>query len=388
MSYTLEDYVVMVGDRHRTEAYARALEHLVTHESVVLDLGAGFGFFAILAARLGARHAYAIETNDAIGLGPALARANGVADRVTFIQGDPRQVTLPERASVLVEDIRGILPLHQERIRLLRDARERLLQDGATLVAVRDRLWAAPARQPATMRDDLHTIAANQHGVDLSSLRTRLLAASRRGKLRPEDLLLPGAGLGDLELTTVTDPHFEGTARWTTVEPIAADGFALWFDAELAGGEGFSTRPGPEQTVHGCLYLPLHEPLSLPAHADLSLRFVAVPVSGDYAWAWEVAWDAQDGSGVRRRARQSTLGAVTLTPLRLAARSELHRPVLGGEGQRLREALSMIDGRQTSGAIASALFAKSELGFSTEADAFDWVQDLLPLLTAAPLEHS
>ncbi|MHB8838434.1 MAG: 50S ribosomal protein L11 methyltransferase, partial [Gemmatimonadaceae bacterium] len=103
MSYTLEDYVVMVGDRRRTDAYVRAMQRLVSSESVVLDLGAGFGFFAILAARLGARHAYAIDTNDAIGLGAELARANGVADRVTFIQGDPRRVSLPERANLLVE---------------------------------------------------------------------------------------------------------------------------------------------------------------------------------------------------------------------------------------------------------------------------------------------
>ncbi|MEK6613217.1 MAG: 50S ribosomal protein L11 methyltransferase, partial [Gemmatimonadota bacterium] len=94
MSYSVIDYVAMIGDPVRTGAYVRALRKMVTHDSVVLDLGAGFGFFAVLAAKLGAKHVYAIEPDEAIGLGPALARANGVADRVTFFQGDARQVTL------------------------------------------------------------------------------------------------------------------------------------------------------------------------------------------------------------------------------------------------------------------------------------------------------
>ena len=171
MTYTVNDYIDMIGDPHRTGAYARALQKMVTAESVVLDLGAGFGFFAVLAAKVGARRAYAIEVNDAIGLGPALARANGVADRVTFFHGDSRQVELPERANLLVEAVRGTLPLHAERIRLLCDARERLLTADARLVACRDHIWAAPTRHASSLQRSVETTGADTYGVDLRALR-------------------------------------------------------------------------------------------------------------------------------------------------------------------------------------------------------------------------
>ncbi|MHB8838652.1 MAG: hypothetical protein ACYC7F_06830, partial [Gemmatimonadaceae bacterium] len=277
----------------------------------------------------------------------------------------------------------GILPLHVERIKLLRDARERLLTGDARLVAVRDRLWASPARHPVAMRDDLETVTAGGAGVVLDALRVRLLDTSRRGDFEPDELLLPGAPLGDIDLATVTDPRFEGIARWTVAAPLVAEGFVLWFDAELAGGERFSTRPGPEQTVHGCLYLPLREPLAVPARADLSLRFVGVPVAGDYVWTWEAAFGATDHASATRTPRQSSLGGLTLSPSRIAVMSELHRPFLGGEGQRVRATVALVDGIRTSGAIAAELAANPTLDFSTEVDAFDWMQRVLPMLASA-----
>ncbi|MHB1097530.1 MAG: SAM-dependent methyltransferase [Gemmatimonadaceae bacterium] len=377
MTYSVNDYIDMIADPHRTGAYARALRKMVTAESVVLDLGAGFGFFAVLAATLGARRAYAIEPNDAIGLGPALARANGVADRVTFFQGDSRQVELAERANLLVEDVRGILPLHAERIRLLCDARERLLTADARLVACRDRIWAAPTRHGASVQRSVETTGADTYGVDVRALRGHVVDDARRRRPAPDELLLPGAPLGTLDLSAVSDPGFEGTARWTPTSPVTADGFALWFDAELAEGERFSSRPGPEQTIHGCLYLPLREPLTVPAGAELALRFCGVPVSHEYTWTWECAV-AGVGERVARTPRQTSFGGQPLTPARLAAMSELHQPTLGMEGHRLRAILGLMETPRQSGEIAAALAAQPSLAFSSQTEAFDWLQRVLP----------
>lgn len=380
MSYSVTDYVAMIGDVHRTGAYVRALRKMITSDSVVLDLGAGFGFFAVLAAKLGARHVYAIEADEAISLGPALARANGVADRVTFFHGDARQVTLPERANVLVEDIRGVMPLNAERISVLRDARERLLTSDARYVAQRDRIWAAPARHPSAVRSDIETAGADTYGVDLRSVHAHVVDGWRRVKSRPEDLLLPRSSLGALELGTASEPGFEGTARWTVEAALLVDGFAVWFDAELAEGERFSSAPGPEQTTHGCLFLPLREPLSVPRDADLSLRFCAIPVAGDYAWTWECAVANAGGGAVVRTPRQSTLGGLALTKARLAAMSELHRPSLGMEGRRWREVIASVDGGRSSREIAAALAAAPGHHFRSEAEAFDWLQRTLYVL--------
>ena len=380
MSYSVIDYVAMIGDPVRTGAYVRALRKMVTHDSVVLDLGAGFGFFAVLAAKLGAKHVYAIEPDEAIGLGPALARANGVADRVTFFQGDARQVTLPERANLLIEDIRGVMPLHRERVKVVCDARERLLTGDARRVALRDRIWAAPTRHPAAVRSDIETAGADTYGVDLRSVRPQVVDGWRRAKARVEDLLLPRGLLGTVDLGTVAEPHFEGNARWMPDAPLVVEGFVVWFDAELSEGEGFSAAPGPEQSVHGCLYLPLREPLPVPARADLALRFCAIQAATDYAWTWECTVTGSDGSEIVRTARQSTLGALAVTRGRLSAMSELHRPTLGAEGRRWRDAIALIDGQHSSGEIANALVRTGDRGCTSESEAFDWLQSALQVL--------
>lgn len=382
MSYSIADYVGMIADEPRTSAYARALRSMITPESVVLDLGAGFGFFAVLAAKLGARHAFAVEIDDAIGLGPALANANGVADRVTFLQGDSRKVILPERANVLVEDVRGILPLHRERIKLLADARERLLTADVRCVVLRDHLFAAPSRQPDAMRHRLEAAGADVHGLDLRTLRPYAADVRRNGKPAAEDLLLPGALLGTLDLSAVADPYFEGTARWSAAAPLSPDGFAVWFDVELAGGERFSSKPGPRQTSHGCLYLPLPEPLDVPAGAELSLRFCGVPAGDDYAWVWECA--VSDGAGrvAVRTPRQASFRSNALSPARLAAMSMLHRPALGLEGERLRQVLALIDGKVSSTELAVALTAHPRLEFGSSEDAQVWLQQALPWIEA------
>ncbi|MFA6167281.1 MAG: 50S ribosomal protein L11 methyltransferase [Gemmatimonadaceae bacterium] len=379
MTYSVNDYIDMIGDPHRTGAYVRALRKMVTRESVVLDIGAGFGFFAVLAAKLGAKRAYAIEPNDAIGLGPALARANGVADRVSFFQGDARQVELDERANLLVEDVRGILPLHAERVNLLCDARERLLTADARFVACRDHIWAAPARHAPSLQQSIETTGADMYGVDLRGLRGHVVDDARRRRPAPDELLLPGAPLGALDLLTVTDPNFDGTARWTPSTTVTADGFVLWFDAELAEGEGFSTRPGPEQTIHGCLYLPLREPLAVPAGAELALRFCGVQVSRDYTWTWECTV-TRAGASVVRTPRQSALGGLALTPARLAAMSELHQPTLGLEARRLRAVIDLMEVPRQSGDLAVVLAAQRALEFTNGSDAFDWLQRVLPQL--------
>jgi protein arginine N-methyltransferase 1 len=382
VTYNVGDYVAMIADPHRTGAYVRALRKMVTPATVVLDLGSGFGFFAVLAARLGARHAYAIDPNDAIALGPALARANGVADRVSFIHGDARRANLPERANLLVEDVRGVLPLSAGRIALLRDARERLLTSDARVVARRDRIWAAPARHPPSVQRSVDTTGADTHGIDLRGLRRHVVDEARRGKSTADDLLLPGALVGTLDLETVTDPRFEGTAHWKPDAELVADGFVLWFDAELAEGEAFSTRPGPAQAVHGSLYLPLREPLTVPSRSDLSLRFCGHPTSPDYTWTWECAVAGEDGHGVRT-SRQSALGGLVVTPARLAASSELHRPVLGLEGRRLGALVALVESSRSTGEIAAAMVTRPTLEFSDEADAFTWVMHTLPRLEPA-----
>src|SRR4030095_1170132 len=100
----------MLSDAVRMDAYVEALRRAVRSDSVVLDLGAGTGIFAILARQFGARKVYAVETNSALELGRTIARENHL-DQIEFIQALSTAVYLPEPATIIISDLRGVLPL-------------------------------------------------------------------------------------------------------------------------------------------------------------------------------------------------------------------------------------------------------------------------------------
>ena len=105
--YSLADYLWMIADDTRVSAYAAAIRGAVRPGDRVLEVGAGFGFFSVIAARAGASRVDAIDTNPAIHLGPGLAAANGCADRIRFHQVDAERLTLREKADLIVSDLRS-----------------------------------------------------------------------------------------------------------------------------------------------------------------------------------------------------------------------------------------------------------------------------------------
>src|SRR5260221_11182370 len=109
--YSVGGYGEMMADAVRMAAYERALRLACRPGSVVLDLGTGTGILALLACRVGARHVYAVDPSDTIGLAREIARVNDVSERITFIQGLSTDIELPEPVDVVVADVRGVLPM-------------------------------------------------------------------------------------------------------------------------------------------------------------------------------------------------------------------------------------------------------------------------------------
>src|SRR5579859_3580919 len=114
--YNILNYGSMVSDPVRMNAYADALRRVVTPNSVVLDIGTGPGFFAILACQLGARRVVAIEPDNVVEIARRVAAANHCADKIEFIQDLSFNVSLAERADVIVSDLRGVLPWFQKHL--------------------------------------------------------------------------------------------------------------------------------------------------------------------------------------------------------------------------------------------------------------------------------
>lgn len=93
-------------DVARTEAFGKAIAATVRTGDVVVDMGAGSGVLAMLAARAGAKKVYAIEVDrNNVSTLDAVFRANGLRDRIVTVHGDVRTVQLPEKVDVIIGEM-------------------------------------------------------------------------------------------------------------------------------------------------------------------------------------------------------------------------------------------------------------------------------------------
>jgi ribosomal protein L11 methyltransferase len=133
------------GEHQTTRGVLRLLQRVIRAGDRVADLGAGSAVLSIAAAKLGARNVAAIELDhDAIENAEQNVERNGVADRVTVIEGDA-SLLLP-----LVAPVRVITAniISSVLIELLPAIRSALTNDGQVilsglLVAERDEMTAA-----------------------------------------------------------------------------------------------------------------------------------------------------------------------------------------------------------------------------------------------------
>jgi protein arginine N-methyltransferase 1 len=330
-SYSIGDYDVMLADAARTGAHVAAIERAVRPGDVVVEIGAGVGTFAVVAARAGARHVYAIESSPVIVLGPEFAAANGCADRITFVWGDSRRITLPERGDVLVEDLRGVLPLFSEHITSVVDARARLVRPGATVVPSCDTLWAAPCEADDRFRAAHVTPGAAPFGINRSVLDARVREDWHRARLSPQQLLSAAVRWGAVSYATATSPDLSGRLEWTLERAGHLEGVCVWFDADLGFGCGFSNGPGEAPTVHGQAFFPFPRAIEAGAGDHLATELRATLKHGEYLFGWDSEYEPVPGSGrAAARFRQSNLlalsAALEVHARRLAASDGNHPP--------------------------------------------------------------
>jgi protein arginine N-methyltransferase 1 len=373
--YSLSEYRLMVADRIRTDAYAAALRRVVTADSVVVDIGAGTGIFALLACRYGARRVYAIEPDDAIEIGHALAAANGFAGRITFIQDLSTRVTLPERADVIVSDLRGVLPPKGQHIPSIVDARRRFLSPGGILIPQRDILWAAPVEAPQVYAQSIAPWDHDAHGIDAGSARRFAVNTWSKARVRPDQLLGSPQRVATLDYTVVEDPDVDVELAWTMSRPGTGHGLIVWFDAVLLEGVGFSTAPSEPELVYGAGFFPWAEPVALEEGDALTAGVRADLTGEEYVWRWNTVIRTPDGREKARFAQSNFQG--TPMPLeRIRTRAATYVPSLAHTGRIDLAILNLMDGRRSVGEIARLISERFADVFPSPQDALVRVADL------------
>lgn len=285
--YSIYRYGRMIADDARLRCYVEALERTVGPESIVVDLGTGTGFIAMLACRLGAKKVYAIEVDDSVKFAKRLAEINSYGDSIEFIQADSRSIDLPEKADVLVSDLRGILPLHGEHIPTIADARERFLRSAGTLIPLKDAVYASVVEAHEVYSRYTYPWGDNGLGLDLGLLRS--VHVNSWLKVQPEDCrqLADIKLLFELDYTDIDQPDLQAETTFNVLNPGDAHGVSLWFRAELVAGLFFSSAYDDGKTGYGMGFFPWETAVMLQAGDTVKFSIDARLVNSEYMWSWK-----------------------------------------------------------------------------------------------------
>ena len=354
--YSVLDYGLMLADS-RADLYAEALRRVVRPGAVVVDLGAGTGVWAALACRLGARRVFAIEPADVIGLAIDVARSNGLADRITFIQRESVDVRLDEPADVVVADVRGILPFLGSSLQTMIDAR-RFLSPGGVLIPSRDELFVAAVHAPAAYRSRVQPWEERTFGVDSSRIRHASVSSWGKSQFRAEDLLSEAGQWAVLDYNRLADPSVAGDIRLIVTQSGLAHGFAVWFDSVLVDEIQLRNTPGAPPLIYGQAYFPWPAPVELTAGDVIDVRIQAAFTGTEYLIRWRTDVRAGADGPVRAEFSQSTFDGIPLS-LEALTRQSAGTVVAPGPERAIEQfVLDAFDGVTSQGAIADLLVKK------------------------------
>ncbi len=377
--YSISGYGNMIADKVRVDAYTLALRQAIKPGSVVVDIGAGTGFFSMLACRLGAGKVYAIEPDDAIHVARELAIANGYADRIEFFQDFSSRIELPEPADVIISDMRGVLPLFQQHLPSIVDARQRLLKPEGILIPQQDTLWAAVVEAPDQYGSIVSGYRENQTEFRMDAARRLVTNTFIKTRVNPDRLLTPPLHWATLAYTTMVDSNLAAELSWTLARAGTAHGLILWFDATLAEGTGFSNAPSSPELVYGSTFFPFSTPVTLGVDDTVHCALHADLVGDDYVWRWETrVLDQGRADAMKASFKQSTLLGVPLSLSRLRKRADSFKPCLQEDGR----IDAFILGRMAAGegdslgAIARQVAERFPARFKSWKDALAQVGDL------------
>lgn len=375
--YTIAGYGRMIVDRHRTDPYVRALKAAIKPGAVVLDIGTGTGFFAVLACQFGASKVYAIEPDAAIKIAKQVAIDNHCADRIEFIQGLVSQVDLPERVDVIICDLRGIVPLYQHHLSEIADARQRFLAPGGIQIPLHDSIWATIVSDADYYDREYRSFWEEAYGCNLSANRNYLINTWQKHRVQPEQCLASPQLWQTLDYTQPRESNARSTLTWTVERQGIAHGFGIWFDALLAEGIGFSNAPDKPECIYGNAFVPLSEPVDLAVGDCVRVDLQANLIGDDYTWSWNTqVVTGTDPHSLKADFQQSTFFSIPRSLKSLHKRADSYIPIVNEFAKIDLTALDLMIAGKSLGEIAQQLHQQFPDLFTTVTKAHNHAADL------------
>lgn len=280
---TLSFHRSMVVDDSRTQTFLKAILSAVRPGEVVLDIGAGTGILSLFACSAGARHVYAVEQGPVVGVARELADANGVGDRITFLEGWSTEIELPEPADVLVTETIGNAGFEEGILRWVGDARKRLLVPGARVLPGRLTLMATAVDCPIDYEEVSHW-RGSLYGIDFRSASRRAARQLWPVDLSPAHVVCDPVALVEADLCSGSWSAPSGDGVVEARRDGTVHGIGLWFTTILGPDHELSNPPGTADSSWSQVLLPIDEPFPVQAGDELALSVSWRPDGTRWSW--------------------------------------------------------------------------------------------------------
>lgn len=375
-TYGFEDvgeHAVMLLDRARIDAYARAIRAVVRPGDVVADVGAGTGILAALAARCGAAKVYALECGAMSAVAREVMRDNGLSDVVEVVRGDARDAIFSRPPDVVVSETIGNFGFDED-IGALLSVVARRAATGARVVPNHVRMMVA-ALADRGLRTELAHLA-EPAGIAMTALRRRVVNRVVMHHVRADEILGPARPAGVLDLPAGPVPEVM-RARLPIERPGSLNAIGGWFEADLVPGITLANGPGSQARSWSNVKLPVDPPLEVAAGDEIDVEIEPRRMLDRSLWTWRLRRGAEPRTG---DAMQATVGGASdlARQLRLSTRpSGALRP-----SARLDAWAAAFGARVEGGAdeMAARLYAAMPGRYADLADAR---QEVVALLEAA-----
>ncbi len=308
-------YRALLGQPRRLALMDAAIRQTVREGDVVVEVGTGVGTYALMAARAGAGHVYAIEPDRVAEAARRIIRENGFSDRITLLQGKGEEVAPPQTADVLITEDFSPWFLDGHLNEILLQTRSRLLKPSGRTVPHRVELaalpWGGPApgterpAPPGTIPDPRWELRAGGddldlgdiEGLDLSMLEDLAVSSLDPGGIPPGGAIAGAETLLGWELAVMGPGDAEGEASWTAERDGEVWGLGVWMEMELAPGLVYGNAPDQQEASWGQGHLPLTPRLEVRAGQRLrgGVRARSDP-SGRVWWSWHLRIEGEEES--------------------------------------------------------------------------------------------
>jgi protein arginine N-methyltransferase 1 len=373
VSVIVEEHRDYLGDPVRIEAFRAAVREVVGVGDVVVDLGCGTGILGLFACEAGARRVYAIEVGGIIEVARALAQANGVADRMSFVRGHSTRVALPEPGDVLVADQIGPLGFEAGLLAYYADARQRLLRPRARLIPHSIAMIVAPV-EAADEYANIAFWSKRPAGFDFSPVARWATNTAYPVSFSDHDLLAPGQVIEQIDLACRGAVPFRSQTVLRVERAGTLHGIGGWFEARLSPSISMTNAPSSQNRIsRRNAFLPIEFPVKVEPGDEVSIALHVDPVETMLTWEVTIAHAGRAPVSFR----QSTLRGMLLTRDDLRRMRPDYRPELTRHGAARRTVLQLCDGIRPLQQIESEVFARHPDLFRSVAEASALVAEVV-----------